>query len=129
VNATRADTPEPSASRTPHAGGKAPVNDAGADRPEPCAGPTPPTGAPSRQADGLSRRSFLASGAGLLAAGALPAWLPRRRRAPIRLADLGRPRALQAKALRVLGRSQLRQPDSLPDPSLPEGRPTPTAAS
>ena len=70
----------------------------------------------------ITRRALLAGGAGLLGTMLLPHGVLAR--APLgRLAATG-PTALQAEALRVLGRSELRQPGSLPDPSLPMGTDT-----
>jgi phospholipase C len=71
-----------------------------------------------------TRRKFLASGA-LAAAGAavtpgVAEALVRRRARP----DLLAPTALQSQALAVLGRTSLRAPGSLPDPSLPAGTDT-----
>ena len=73
---------------------------------------------------GLSRRRFLAGGAAFVAGGgvtgvaggwgALPAWARPR-------ADLRQPRASQARALRALGKSRMRLPDSRPRPAATVG--------
>ena len=67
----------------------------------------------------LTRRTFLAEGVGAVAAGTMAGRLTRRTRrwwhpAP----DLTQPLSLQREALRVLGRSAMRLPGSLPDPLL-----------
>ncbi len=72
----------------------------------------------------VTRRSFLAGSAGLVAAGSVGALVGRAAASPRLagpLAGLGTPDATQAEALRVLGRSSLRLPDSLPFPSMPAG--------
>jgi phospholipase C len=72
-----------------------------------------------------TRRSFLLDGASVAAAGTIAGRLVNRRRAWWRPAtDLGQPAASRLEALRVLGRSQLRLPDSLPAPGLPVGTDT-----
>ncbi|MFZ0044033.1 MAG: alkaline phosphatase family protein [Solirubrobacteraceae bacterium] len=72
----------------------------------------------------LTRRSFIAGGAGAVVGaslsgglGALPAWARRR-------PDLSHPMASQAEALRVLGRSSMRLPDSLPAQAMAVGTDT-----
>ncbi|HEY2436469.1 MAG TPA: alkaline phosphatase family protein [Solirubrobacteraceae bacterium] len=79
---------------------------------------------PSTSGPRSTRRGFLATGAGLVGATLLPRWASAARRPLAHRADLNQPSALQAEALRVLGRSQLRLPDSLPDPTLPVGTDT-----
>ncbi|HWD64914.1 MAG TPA: alkaline phosphatase family protein [Solirubrobacteraceae bacterium] len=73
----------------------------------------------------ISRREFLVSGAGAaLASGLLPgAGLAagRRRVGGASLAGLTAPSAQQMEALRVLGRTELRLPGSLPHPALAAG--------
>lgn len=72
-----------------------------------------------------TRRTFLISGATVAAASTLPGHLMTRRRRW--WSSAGDPSLLQSsqlEALRVLGRSRLRVPDSLPDPSLPAGTDT-----
>ncbi|MHB8342516.1 MAG: alkaline phosphatase family protein, partial [Mycobacteriales bacterium] len=66
---------------------------------------------------GLTRRRFLAAGAGTLAAGALGVRPP----ATARPARGAVPTAEQAEALRVLGREALRLPGSRPFPALAAG--------
>jgi phospholipase C len=74
---------------------------------------------------GRTRRTFLVDGAGAVAAGSLAGRLVRRRRAWWQPAlDLTQPIGSQREALRVLGRSQMRLPDSLPDPRLAVGTDT-----
>jgi phospholipase C len=74
---------------------------------------------------GLTRRTFLVEGASTIAAGTIAGRLVSRRRAWWRPAlDLRQPRASQLEALRVLGRTRMRFPDSLPDPSLAVGTDT-----
>ncbi len=60
----------------------------------------------------------------MLGAAVLPRWIAPSRRPRARTADLGEPTAAQAEALRVLGRSQMRLPESLPNPALPMGTDT-----
>jgi phospholipase C len=67
---------------------------------------------------GSTRRSFLIDGAGVLAAGSLAGGLLTSRRTWARAADLTEPAASQVGALRVLGRSSMRLPDSLPNPAI-----------
>jgi phospholipase C len=73
---------------------------------------------------GLTRRTFLADGASAVAAGTVVGKLAGRGRWSRSARDLSRPSALQAEALRVLGRSRLRLPDSLPHPKLAMGTDT-----
>ena len=67
---------------------------------------------------GSTRRSFLIDGAGVLAAGSLAGGLLTSRRTWARAADLTEPAVSQVGALRVLGRSSMRLPDSLPNPAI-----------
>jgi phospholipase C len=80
------------------------------------------------QEHGLTRRSFVVSGAGLIAAGAFGDRLRtgrfKARRVPPRLLAPTQPRASQLEALRVLGRSSMRLPGSLPHPELAAGTDT-----
>src|SRR5690348_2783220 len=69
---------------------------------------------------GVTRRTFLAEGA--LAASA--AFLAPRRGLTARAAGLAEPRPEQAAALRALGRTTMRLPDSLPHAALPVGTDT-----
>jgi phospholipase C len=70
----------------------------------------------------LTRRALIARGGGAAVAAALPAAPPGRLPRWLRPGtDLSLPRASQRAALRALGRTALRVPDSLPDPTLPEG--------
>jgi phospholipase C len=72
-----------------------------------------------------TRRTFLIGGASIAAAGTLPGHLIARRGPWWRAAgDTALPQASQREALRALGRSRLRLPDSVPDPSLPAGTDT-----
>jgi phospholipase C len=72
-----------------------------------------------------TRRAFLVGGAAIAAAGTLPGRLVgRRRRWWHPTGDPTLPQSSQLEALRVLGRTQLRLPGSLPDPSLPSGADT-----
>jgi phospholipase C len=77
---------------------------------------------------GLTRRSFVVSGAGLIAAGALGGRLRsgrfKARRIPQRLLAPTQSHASQLEALRVLGRSTMRLPGSLPQPQLAAGTDT-----
>jgi hypothetical protein len=61
---------------------------------------------------GLTCRTFLVEGTGIIAAGALGASLRSPRRLSRRTLALTEPRASQAEALRVLGRSTMRVPGS-----------------
>ena len=71
---------------------------------------------------GWTRRTFLVEGAGTVASGTLASRLLVRRRHWWRPArDLTQPHGSQLEALRVLGRSRIRLPDSLPNPSLAVG--------
>jgi phospholipase C len=80
--------------------------------------PGPPSGA-------ITRRAFVADGVGVLAAGTLAGHLARRGRPWWhRAAGLGEPTAAQREALRVLGRTTFRHPDSLPDLALAAGTDT-----
>jgi phospholipase C len=80
---------------------------------------------PQPRDDQQTRRTFLISGASVAAASTLPGRLVSRRRAWWqRAGDIELARSSQLEALRVLGRSQLRLPGSLPDPSLPTGADT-----
>jgi phospholipase C len=76
----------------------------------------------------LTRRSFVVSGAGLIAAGAFGSRLRsgrfKARRVPRRLLAPTQPHASQLEALRVLGRSTMRLPGSLPHPGLAAGTDT-----
>jgi len=67
---------------------------------------------------GSTRRAFLIDGAGIVAAGSLAGGLLTSRRTWARAADLTEPAASQVEALRVLGRSSMRLPDSLPNPAI-----------
>jgi phospholipase C len=72
-----------------------------------------------------TRRTFLVGGASVAAAHTLAGRLIGRRRPWWRRAlDPARPTSSHLGALRVLGRSQLRLPDSLPSPDLPAGTDT-----
>ncbi len=79
-----------------------------------------------------TRRRFLAAGAGLGAGLLLPGAVPgavgspllRRRARMLVRPDLVTPRADQIEALRVLGKTELRQPGSLPDATIPAGTDT-----
>ncbi len=73
---------------------------------------------------GLTRRTFLADGASVVAAGTVAGRLARRGLWHRPAEDLSRPSALQAEALRVLGRSRMRLPDSLPNPRIAMGTDT-----
>jgi phospholipase C len=65
---------------------------------------------------GVTRRGFLAEGtSAIVAASAAGRFLAPRRRVTARAAGLAEPRADQVAALRALGRSTMRLPDSLPD--------------
>jgi hypothetical protein len=79
---------------------------------------TPLSGSPTR-------RTFLVDGAGVVAAGTItgrligrarPWWRPAR--------DLHQPLSSQHEALRVLGRTRMRLPDSLPNAALAAGTDT-----
>jgi phospholipase C len=73
----------------------------------------------------LSRREFLLSGAGAAAAsGLLPGVGLAARRRRLSSSSLLSPSADQLEALRVLGRSSLRMPGSLPHPALAPGTDT-----
>lgn len=87
-----------------------------------------PDSTPSDDVSRLSRRSLLAGGAGLAFSGAAigglvprTAWAGVRPRAPRADPTLT---ASQREALAVLGRSTLRQPNTLPFPNLPAGTDT-----
>jgi phospholipase C len=67
---------------------------------------------------GSTRRAFLIDGAGIVAAGSLAGGLLTSRRTWARAADLTEPAASQVEALRVLERSSMRLPDSLPNPAI-----------
>ena len=67
---------------------------------------------------GSTRRAFLVDGAGIVAAGSLAGGLLTSRRTWARAAELIHPAASQVGALRVLGRSSMRLPDSLPNPGI-----------
>jgi phospholipase C len=69
-----------------------------------------------------TRRTFLVDGTTLVAASTLAGRLLTRRRRSIFTLDMAQ--RSQAEALRVLGRSTLRLPDSLPNPALPAGTDT-----
>jgi phospholipase C len=77
---------------------------------------------------GLTRRSFVVSGAGLIAAGAFGSRVRsgrfKPRRIPRRLLAPTQPHASQLEALRVLGRTTMRLPGSLPHPELAAGTDT-----
>ncbi len=75
--------------------------------------------------EGSTRRTFLIEGAGVVAAGSLAGRLVTGRRSwSARAADLTRPSASQVEALRVLGRSSLRVPDSVPNATIAAGTDT-----
>jgi phospholipase C len=79
----------------------------------------------TRQHAGLTRRTFLMEGAGTVAAGTIAGRLVSRHRAWWRPAyDLAQPHRSQLEALRVLGRTRMRVPDSLANPSLAIGTDT-----
>jgi phospholipase C len=67
---------------------------------------------------GSTRRTFLVDGAGVVAAGSVAGRLLTGRRRWWRAADLTRPHPSQFEALRVLGRSSFRLPDSVPNPAI-----------
>jgi phospholipase C len=71
-----------------------------------------------------TRRAFLIDGAGVLAAGALGGRLTGGYRSARRTAGITEPRATELAALRALGRSAMRLPDSLPHPELAAGTDT-----
>jgi len=72
-----------------------------------------------------TRRTFLLDGASVVAAGTVAAKVVSRRRPWWQPAlDLTQPIGSQREALRVLGRSQMRLPDSRPDPRLAVGTDT-----
>ena len=74
---------------------------------------------------GRTRRTFLVDGAGVVAAGSVAGRIVSRRRSWWQPAlDLTQPIGSQREALRVLGRSRMRLPDSLPDPRLAAGTDT-----
>jgi phospholipase C len=76
-------------------------------------------------AGGLTRRAFVIDGASVVAAGTLAGRLITRRRVVGRnISALDTPRATEAEALRVVGRTTLCHPDSLPNPALPAGADT-----
>ena len=72
----------------------------------------------------LTRRAFVVEGATVAAASTLAGRLINHRRPRRSIYALDMPRASRAEALRVLGRSSLRLPDSLPNPALPAGTDT-----
>lgn len=74
-----------------------------------------------REHRGLTRRTFLIDGAGLIAAGPLAASLRSPKRLSRSTLSLREPKASRAEALRALGRSTLRLPGSLPHPELAVG--------
>jgi phospholipase C len=74
-----------------------------------------------------TRRRFLAAGAGIAGSAAFApaaAALTRNRAKALARPDLMTPKRTQREALDVLGRTGLRAPGSLPDPSLPAGTDT-----
>jgi phospholipase C len=73
----------------------------------------------------LTRRTFVLDAAGVVAAGSVVGRLVSRRRPWWKpAADLSVPHPSQLEALRVLGRSQMRMPDSLPDAAIAAGTDT-----
>lgn len=81
---------------------------------------------PEPDQPGFTRRAFVLDAAGVVAAGALGGQLggSKRSRLKRRVGALDEPAASQLEALRVLGRSSMRLPDSLPHPALPAGTDT-----
>jgi phospholipase C len=78
-----------------------------------------PTDPFNDRTDASTRRAFLIGGAGALATSSLAGRVLTGRRGRFaRHVDLTQPSASQAEALKVLGRSTLRLPDSLPNPAL-----------
>ncbi len=75
----------------------------------------------SQPRDRLTRRRFLVSGAGALAAGTVAGRLARADAWTRPVSSLTYPLPSQAQALRVLGRSTLRSPDTLPAPAIAAG--------
>jgi hypothetical protein len=73
---------------------------------------------------GATRRTFLIDGASVLAAGTVTGQLARSGRWFARNGDLTEPRPSQIDALRALGRSRMRIPDSLPYPAIAAGADT-----
>jgi phospholipase C len=71
-----------------------------------------------------TRRTFLIGGASVAAANTLTGRLLTRRPWWRRTLDMNTPSASHLEALRVLGRTQVRRPDSLPAPALPAGTDT-----
>jgi phospholipase C len=85
----------------------------------------PELDSPNGHQAGLTRRTFLVEGASTVAATTLAGRRVSRRHPWWRPAyDLTQPRASQLEALRVLGRTRMRLPDSLPDASLAAGTDT-----
>jgi phospholipase C len=86
---------------------------------------TTPSGDPSRR-QGRTRRAFLADGVTAVAAASAIKQLTGGRTIPrtIRLAKTYQPHASEVEALRVLGRTSMRMPGSLPNPAIAAGTDT-----